>query len=334
MVLSFIVPCYNVEAFLPFCLDSIYGNDLSESEFEVLCINDCSPDNSLSILNDYASRHTNLRIISHTENKGLGGARNTGIEQAHGEYLWFIDADDIVNSTCISKAIRRCDTENLDVIAFNYNKIDLEGRVLSNHTVFAETPALDGQSFVLEALHNNITGHMGYVWRFLYRTDYLRVLQMHFPEKTYWEDTVFMPKALLLAKRVASISDVLYSYRVNPESISGSFSRAYPAKMIYDLAFVCGRDLLRFSNELEDSCSSKKRIREVAIGKYINGFPLYLLRTSRKERKAFYGLLSSVDITDLSGCMSILSRCLLVPVIGPVLSELFSFAYKMKHRQQ
>lgn len=332
MVLSFIVPCFNVEGFLPFCLDSIYGNDLSESEFEVLCINDCSPDNSLSILNDYASKHANLRIVSHSENKGLGGARNTGIEQAHGEYLWFIDADDIVNCSHISRVIQQCGSENLDVLAFNYNKISQEGSVLSDHTVFAETQILDGQSFVLKAFHNNITGHMGYVWRFFYRTDFLRVHQMHFPEKTYWEDTVFMPKALLLARRVASIPDILYSYRVNPESISGSFSRMYPAKMIYDLTFVCGRDLLCFSNELDDSYSSKEIIRKAAIEKYINGFPIYLFRTSRKERKAFYELISSVDTTDLLGYMSIMSRILLIPIIGPALSELFSFAYRMKHR--
>ena len=72
------------------------------------------------------------------------------------------DADDIVNCSHISRVIQQCGSENLDVLAFNYNKISQEGSVLSDHTVFAETQILDGQSFVLKAFHNNITGHMGY----------------------------------------------------------------------------------------------------------------------------------------------------------------------------
>ncbi len=330
--LTFVVPCYNVEKYIQRCLDSIYACGLDEDCFEVLCVNDCSPDNTSDILNLNQKEHGNLRIINHETNKGLGGGRNTGIREAKGYYLWFVDSDDEVVTNGFADALEKAMAEDLDVFCFNYCRIDEVGKELSRHVVFEETSVTDGYSFVNKVFGDSIVYHMGYVVRFLYRTDYLRVHQLFFPEKVHWEDTVFMPKSILLAERIASVSQVFYAYRFNPDSISGVFGKAFPAKSIYDYSFSSGPDLLRFSEEIKDDglrCS----FRNTAIQKYINGFAIHLLRTSEQERKRFFGLVKGKkeEVKSLKQYMNLLNRVMLMPLVGSLTTNLMSKVYLIKH---
>ena len=326
--LSFIVPCYNVEKCIQQCLDSIYACDLPEEQFEVVCVNDCSPDNVQEMLERNRDRHDNLRIVVHEKNKGLGGARNTGIREARGKYLWFVDSDDMVNGHGVMRIISRIEKQELDVLCFNYRRVDDAGIELSRNIVFSNTFTYDGISFVKLVFGTKIVNHMGYVWRFIYRTDYLRHHQLVFPENICWEDTVFMPKALLEANRVAAISDVLYSYRVNLDSISGNFIRSYPAKMIYDFAFCAGGDLLRFSKNVNDE-KLKAAFCDTAINKYINGYAIHLFRTNKVERKKFYKIVRDHkgEVSSLKQCIRLLGRALLLPYVGSIMADFMSFVY-------
>ena len=157
--LSFIVPCYNVEKYIQQCLDSIYACDLSEDQFEVLCINDCSPDNVQEILERNKQQHDNLRIVAHGENQGLGGARNTGIREARGKYLWFVDSDDLVTAQGLNALVRKAVDDDLDVLCFNYRRVDELGKEISEHLVFEGTSARDGYSFVKSVFGNGIVYH-------------------------------------------------------------------------------------------------------------------------------------------------------------------------------
>ena len=332
ILLTFVIPCYNVETYIQRCLDSIYACGLEEECFEVLCVNDCSPDNTIDILMSNQKKHVNLRIINHEANKGLGGGRNTGIREAQGEYLWFVDSDDEIVPSGIADVLGRAVSEDLDVLCFNYCRIDEEGKELSRHVVFGKTSVFNGYSFVNKVFGESIVYHMGYVVRFLYRTDYLRSHQLLFPERVHWEDTVFMPKSILLAERIASVSQVLYAYRVNPDSISGTFGRAYPAKSIYDYSFSSGPALLHFSEEIKDE-GLRTTFRSTAIQKYINGFAIHLLRTSKKERDCFFQLVKEREdvVKPLKQYMNILNRVMLVPLSGPLVTNLMTIIYKMNH---
>ena len=334
ILLTFVVPCYNVERYIQHCLDSIYACGLEEDCFEVLCVNDCSPDNTNNVLKSNQKNHTNLRIINHETNRGLGGGRNTGIREAKGRYLWFVDSDDEIVSSGFSDAFSMALEKDLDVLCFNYCRIDEEGKELSRHVVFGETTVSNGYSFVNRVFGESIVYHMGYVVRFLYRTDYLRTHQLFFPEQVHWEDTAFMPKSILLAERIASVSQVFYAYRVNPDSISCVFGKAYPAKSIYDYSFSSGSDLLRFSEEIKDD-GLRYSFRNTAIQKYINGFAIHLLRTSRKERKRFFGLIKEreEEVKPLKQYMSLLNRVMLMPILGPLSVSLMSRVYRAKHVQ-
>ena len=332
LVLSFVVPCYNVEKYIQRCLDSIYACGLEEDCFEVLCVNDCSTDNTIVILNSNQKSHSNLRIINHESNKGLGGGRNTGIREARGKYLWFVDSDDEVITNCFPDTLSKAVEKDLDVLCFNYCRIDEAGRELSRHLVFDETPVSDGYSFVNKVFGDSIVYHMGYVVRFLYRTDYLRSHQLFFPEQVHWEDTVFMPKSILLAERIASVPQVFYAYRVNPDSISGTFGRAYPAKSIYDFSFYAGGELLRFSEGVND-VGLRDAFKNAAIQKYINGFAIHLIRTSKKERKRLFGLIRAREdeVKPLKQYMNLLNRVMIIPLVGPLAIHLMSRVYMIKH---
>ena len=331
LVLTFVVPCYNVEKYVQRCLDSIFACGLEEDCFEVLCVNDYSPDNTVDILKSNQNSHGNLRIINHDLNKGLGGGRNTGIREARGKYLWFVDSDDEIVTNGFVDALSLALEKDLDVLCFNYCRIDEEGKELSRYVVFGETSVSNGYSFVNNVFGNSIVYHMGYVVRFLYRTDYLRSHQLFFPEQVRWEDTVFMPKSLLLSERIASVPQVFYAYRANPDSISGIFGKAYPAKSIYDYSFYAGGDLLRFSEEVKDD-GLRDALRNTAIQKYINGFAIHLLRTSKRERKRFFELIKKRDeeVRPLKQYMNILNRVMLVPLVGQMATNLMSRVYKMK----
>ena len=93
--LSIIIPVYNTEEYLPRCLNSCLEQDLLANEYEIIAINDGSSDNSLQILNAYALKYPNIRVINQ-ENRGLGATRNRGLNLAIGEYIWFVDSDDWV----------------------------------------------------------------------------------------------------------------------------------------------------------------------------------------------------------------------------------------------
>lgn len=333
ILLTFVVPCYNVEKYIQRCLDSIYACGLPESQFEVLCVDDCSPDKTIDILRLNQKSHANLRIINHEKNKGLGGGRNTGIRQARGQYLWFIDSDDEIVADGFSDALAKAVTDDLDVLCFNYCRIDDEGKLLSKHIVFGESSVGNGYSFEKEVFKHGIVNHMGFVWRFLYRTEYLRCHNLFFPEQVHWEDTVFMPKSILMAERIASVPQVFYAYRINPNSISGVFGKAYPAKSIYDFSFGAGGDLLRFSEEVKDNIL-RVSFRNTAIQKYINGFAIHLFRTSKKERKRFFGLIRErkKEVKPWKQYMNLINRIMLIPILGPWVTSLMARVYLIKKK--
>ena len=333
VLLSFVVPCYNAEKYIQQCLDSIFSCGLEVNSYEVVCVDDGSTDGTGGILKDNCGLHGNMRVITHPMNKGWGGPRNTGIKEAAGLYVWFVDSDDMVRGN-ISSALKMAVEEELDVLCFNYDRVDGFGNQLSRQLVFQKIPSCDGYDFAKTAFNGGLVSHLGYIWRFLYKTEHLRSHGLSFPENVCWEDTVFMPRSILDAERVSAIPDVLYAYRVNQQSVSGVFSRIYPAQLIYDFAFCAGKDLLGFSEEVKDN-ELRLSFRDAAIHKYINGFAVHLFRTSKVERYRFYAIIGERReiIKSLRCYMGLFNRILLMPNVGHVLAELLSFVYKKKKQK-
>jgi glycosyltransferase involved in cell wall biosynthesis len=112
---SIIVPVYNVEAYLSNCLESVLQQSIPENEYEIIVINDGSPDGSLSIALEFQKKHSNIIVIDQ-ENQGVSVARNRGLEVAQGKYIAFVDPDDEIHVNALPNILQLADTENLDIL--------------------------------------------------------------------------------------------------------------------------------------------------------------------------------------------------------------------------
>ena len=117
MFLSIIIPIYNAERFISECLESCIHQNISKTDYEIICVNDGSTDHSLQIIQKYASKYDNIKIINQ-KNGGEGAARNAGLRIARGDYCWFLDADDLMKEDCLSEIHNACIDRKAEVVVF------------------------------------------------------------------------------------------------------------------------------------------------------------------------------------------------------------------------
>jgi glycosyltransferase involved in cell wall biosynthesis len=214
--LSIIIPFYNVEQYIAQCLDSVYHQDIPEEEYEVICVDDCSPDNSISIVEEYAKKHTNLVIVRNQYNRKLGGARNAGMEVAKGNYIWFVDSDDFIKTSCVGKLLSIAERDKLDVLHFQYENYPdtwTPPRNPADGTIMTGFEMFFSSDYVW--YHDLVTA-----WRKIYRRQFLLENNIAFAEHIMFEDNDYAIAVFANAKRVKHITDCVYCYRYNPESIT------------------------------------------------------------------------------------------------------------------
>ena len=112
-LISVIIPVYKVEAYIAECLESVLSQ--SHRNIEVLCVDDCGGDGSLAIAERYAEQDSRVKVIRHECNRGVGPARNTGMDAASGEYIFFIDPDDIMVEDCLKNLLQEAQKSGADV---------------------------------------------------------------------------------------------------------------------------------------------------------------------------------------------------------------------------
>ena len=216
---SFILPCYNVGRYIEGCLDSIYAQDMPETDFEVICVNDCSTDNTREVVLSYAAKHPNLTLIDHTENLTAGGARNTGIQASKGEYIWFVDPDDAIKPDSLQELYAKAQETGVDILFFNYDDADENLKVLREDHTYPDSVICNGQEFILKYFKDRFAT-FGIIWREIYHTDFLKETGIRYPIMRKAQDVVFLWKVMLRAGRVCSISKAYYTYRSNPYSVT------------------------------------------------------------------------------------------------------------------
>lgn len=205
---SIIVPVYNVEKEIRKCLDSIknqtYGN------FEVLCVDDCGKDSSMDIVREYAQKDNRFKILTHEHNRGVSAARNTGLDNASGEYTMFVDSDDWLETNALEIIKDNFDKSKSEVIVFNiYNCYPDGKKEINDTTNFKKTQAL--------LTENNLNTFIGVVWNRAYKTSLINDNHIRFPEGMIIEDSDFTFKISMHLKSVFIIEDVLYNYLRNRE---------------------------------------------------------------------------------------------------------------------
>lgn len=239
--LSIIIPFYNVEQYIAQCLDSVYKQDIPENEYEVICVNDASPDGSREIVKEYQKKHKNLILVEHEVNKKLGSARNTGRRIAKGKYLWNVDSDDMIAPNCLKEMLDICDTNELDVFVFSFYR-HKGGKLLPRGV----EPWMD-----INSVYTGLTfwKHQGIrnqkevapVWTQLYRKSYLDAKNIYSPEINMGEDVPYSYASILLADRMMACNKPYYVYRVNEASLTGGINHAPKPEIVYENCFVCSK---------------------------------------------------------------------------------------------
>lgn len=254
MKLSIIIPLYNSELYLPKCLDSVLRQDIPHQDYEIILVNDGSPDNSYAIALQYAQIYPNIVVLTQ-ENKGTSGARNTGIRYATGKYLYFIDPDDYILENSLKVLLEKMEAEDLDVLRFGYTEVDEMYRP-TRSCKYPENPdyspgLMDGSTFMAERL-----GIACYVWTFIFRTVLIKENELFFNEGVYYDDTPWLPQVMLHASRVDSLDVKRHFYLIRSNSLVQSRSEKAVSKKINGQLYLI-RELIRQRNDCQEGKAEK-----------------------------------------------------------------------------
>ncbi len=212
MILSFVVPTYNIEEFLAECLDSLINQDLALDSYEIIVINDGSTDQSLSIAERYAEQNSNIKVISQT-NSGLSMTRNRGVEEASGKYIWFIDSDDWITSNCLQKIIEKIEHNDFpDMVAISRLKYLPNER--TEEYIENSTDGISGKEFLYKRIYQ------APAQCYLFKKEFLKNHNLAFKSGIYHEDAEFTPRALFYADKIVFVSDIIYFHRHREKSIT------------------------------------------------------------------------------------------------------------------
>jgi CDP-glycerol glycerophosphotransferase (TagB/SpsB family)/glycosyltransferase involved in cell wall biosynthesis len=204
-----IIPCFKVQGFLRECLDSVL--EQCYRDIEVVAVDDCSPDGSGAILDEYAARDDRVRVLHLAENVGLGRARNAGLPHARGDYLFFLDSDDTLTPGALrALADRLAETDDPDVLVFDYARTYWWGGTRRNVLAHILTEAGDGTFTAAE--HPAILDLLMVVWNKVYRRGFVEAGGFTFPPG-YYEDTPWTFPVLLSAGRIAVLDRICLNYR-------------------------------------------------------------------------------------------------------------------------
>lgn len=209
--LSIVIPVYNVKQYIIRCLESILPQVRNES-VEIIIVDDESPDNSIELVNNYVKNYMDIQLsIIHQKNLGLGGARNTGIIKATGEYVWFVDSDDEIEKDCLNHIMKTLEFNN-DIIIYDYYQIKSEGLV----------PCIRYcKSFNLNKGEDLIKKFvLSQAWCSIYRRDFLLANKIFFREHFLHEDGEFNMRAVVFSEKILYAHFFIYRYYTNnPNSI-------------------------------------------------------------------------------------------------------------------
>lgn len=255
--ISIIIPVYNVEQYLPHCIESILIQ--SFTDYELLLINDGSTDNSGSICDGYADRDSRVRVF-HKKNGGVSSARNVGLDEATGEYVFFADADDLIPPMALAILIA-CMDDATDMAMGGYSKFWVDRNEEREITVDRpmELSCIGCLDLFLPR-PNHFQPRQDWqrpLWNRLYRLSAIRHHRLRFrTDFFYKEDGLFVVQYICrCVRRAVMIPDIVYRYRQFPESTMGRLGTLYNRRLLTNLdahVAICkelkrhrvGRDLL------------------------------------------------------------------------------------------
>jgi glycosyltransferase involved in cell wall biosynthesis len=236
MNISIIIPFFNSELYLERTFRSIYQQGVDISDFEVICIDDCSTDFSFQIVKDFQKKYSNLHLFSHKENKKQGAARNLGLTKAKGEFIWFVDADDFIEDKVLNKLLQKLNEYSPDILQFNASKILQDQTKDKGRFWNEEIVGISGIEYLEFEMREKYTNRIVAVWSKVFKKDFLIDNNIYFKEGIFWEDVSFTLNTFIKAKRIAYMPFNAYNYVLT----QGSDMRSrYDGRKIADSIRFC-----------------------------------------------------------------------------------------------
>lgn len=194
MLISFIVPVFNTKEYLKICLESLLDQDISRDEYEIICVNDGSTDGSLEILKEYQNNYSNITVISQN-NSGVCASRNAGLLKARGDYIWFVDSDDLVEKNILKELKYLIDTGN-------YERI-----IVGNYEFESSEP--------VGTMKENTSWEDSVVWRNIFNREWMikNDLKFHYSELVFGEDALFMYEIKRCFPKTYRLEKTIYYHR-------------------------------------------------------------------------------------------------------------------------
>ena len=270
---SIIVPIYKVEAYLRDCIDSILNQ--TYADYEVILVDDGSPDNCGQICEEYALRDSRIRVV-HKPNGGLSDARNAGLDVATGKYIYFLDADDSICPKLLETLVPHME-QGADLAAFTYQGFYDDGSLLPPMVREAGAYNPDTPEKRLEFLQRVLLqGKIGWdAWSRMFRREKIEAYGLRFADnrKIFAEDLYFSLCYCAHADRIVSLEDCLYHYRLRSDSIMGVQNTRNNLPRIQVLADC----VLEYYNRFSDCVLLRENFTRLWYQIYMNQFMYQIL---------------------------------------------------------
>lgn len=224
--ISVIIPAYNAEKYLTEALDSVVSQTMSDSDYEIIIVNDGSSDHTADILEKYKNLYSNITVIN-KENGGPSSARNAGLDIASGEYIYFFDADDLLINNSLEALYQCAEEKNADLVIGKYNV--LTPYKLSPVRTLDNLVCLDN----IDKYNTDILQTFA-LWNKLFRLDLIKQYHLNFKSVSYSEDGIFVMDYVLHCTNITGLDQALIQYRRFNESIGGSITASVSESKIRD----------------------------------------------------------------------------------------------------
>jgi glycosyltransferase involved in cell wall biosynthesis len=230
--ISFILPCFNVALYVGRCIESIERQDIPLESYEIICVDDCSTDDTRGVIKEYQTRYDNILLYCHKHNKNAGGARNTGLSFAKGKYIWFVDPDDCIIPNVLSRLCSVADERNTEMLLFNLQLTSENGALKLSSKYQDINRCVSGVDFVSLYCDNQglyeVASHVSCI----FRRSFLQRNLLFYPVIRSSQDVVFIWNSVLAVSHLSSISDICYHVFRRPMSTTGSIGKISPESII------------------------------------------------------------------------------------------------------